>query len=32
LDNTEYDDVMLALEHLEALVAAVAAKEPPKKS
>ena len=31
-DNTEYDDVMLVLEHLEALVAAVAAKEPPKKS
>ena len=32
LDNTEYDDVMLALEHLEALVSAVAAKEPPKQS
>jgi hypothetical protein len=31
-DNTEYDDVMLVLEHLEALVSAVAAKEPPKQS
>ena len=29
-DNTEYDDVMLVLEHLVALVSAVAAKEPPK--
>jgi hypothetical protein len=29
-DNTEYDEVMLVLEHLEALVSAVAAKEPPK--
>jgi hypothetical protein len=30
MDNTEYDEVMLVLEHLEALVSAVAAKEPPK--
>ena len=31
-NNTEYDDVMLVLAHLEALVSAVAAKEPPKQS
>ncbi len=30
LDNTEYDDVMKAYEHLEALVESVASKEPPK--
>jgi hypothetical protein len=32
LDNTEYDDVIKAYDHLEALVKAVAAKEPPKQS
>ncbi len=31
-DNTEYDDVMKAYDHLEALVEAAAAKEPPKQS
>ncbi len=30
LDNTEYDDVILTYNHLEALIEAVAAKEPPK--
>lgn len=32
LDNTEYDDVILTYKHLEALVEAAAAKEPPKQS
>ena len=32
VDNTEYDDVIKAYDHLEALVKAVAAKEPPKQS
>jgi hypothetical protein len=32
IDNTEYDDVIKAYDHLEALVKAVAAKEPPKQS
>ena len=32
IDNTEYDDVIKAHDHLEALVKAVAAKEPPKQS
>ena len=32
IDNIEYDDVIKAYDHLEALVKAVAAKEPPKQS